>query len=127
MTLKQFKQRWMTLGYDRVKHQGRDVEFPPDRPGLRRRAYGHNGMGRHGMLCFADDYLVETRVAGEGHRVTVTTTAGADPFVMAKDEAFSAPGHGTRLIVLVSRNLPDAERVRDVLSAVACRSFSAWA
>jgi hypothetical protein len=117
MTLKQFKQRWMTLGYDRVKHQGKDVEFPPDRPGLRRTAYGHNGIGRHGMLCFADDYLVETRVAGAGHRVTVTTTAGADPFVMAKDEAFSESGHGTRLIVVVTRNLPDVERVREVLAA----------
>ena len=117
MTLEQFKQRWMTLAYDRVRHQGELVEFPPERPTGRRHAYGHNGVGRHGLLCFADEYLVETRVGGKGHRLTVTTTSGADPFVLAKVEAYAGVGHGTRLIARVVRNLPDATRVGEVLAA----------
>src|ERR1700691_5366525 len=30
MTSPQFKDRWMTLGYDRVRHQGQNVEFPAE-------------------------------------------------------------------------------------------------
>src|SRR5207245_1686855 len=31
MTAQEFKRRWMTLGYDRVKHQGWVVTYPPGR------------------------------------------------------------------------------------------------
>lgn len=53
-----FLKRWMRLGYDRQEHQGKSAEFPPDRAGWKRLAYGRNGVGRHGLLCFADDYEV---------------------------------------------------------------------
>ncbi|MFZ2629495.1 MAG: ATP-binding protein, partial [Rugosibacter sp.] len=66
MSAAQFKSRWMTLAYDRVKHQSQNVEFPPERTHWRRRAYGRNGVGRHGMLCFADRYEVETWREGKG-------------------------------------------------------------
>ena len=58
MTRDEFRQRWMKLGYNRQKHQGLDVEFPPGTDAGKRRAYGRNGVGRHGMFCFADKYLV---------------------------------------------------------------------
>lgn len=51
MTPDQFKIRWMTLGYDRSRHQGALVEFPPIRKNGKRRAYGRNGIGRHGVEC----------------------------------------------------------------------------
>ena len=35
MTREEFYERWMTLGYNRVKNQGKYVEFPPDRQGNR--------------------------------------------------------------------------------------------
>ena len=38
MTSAQFKKRWMTLRYDRLKHQGPDVEFPTGRYTSPRRA-----------------------------------------------------------------------------------------
>ena len=58
MSPQQFRRRWMTLRYDRLKHQGANVEFPADRPARPRKAYGRNGVGRHGLLCFADEYHV---------------------------------------------------------------------
>src|ERR1017187_10237168 len=61
MTLKQFKQRWMTLGYDRTRHQGTMAEFPRELAESRRPAFGRNGVGRHGLLCFASEYEVEMR------------------------------------------------------------------
>jgi Histidine kinase-, DNA gyrase B-, and HSP90-like ATPase len=57
MTRDEFYSRWMTLGYNRVKNQGKHVEFPPGRQG-RRLAFGRNGVGRHGLLCFSDEYHV---------------------------------------------------------------------
>ena len=60
MTPAQFKKRWMTLRYDRLKHQGPNVEFPSGRHVRPRRAYGRNGIGRHGLLCFSDEYEVQT-------------------------------------------------------------------
>lgn len=55
----EFKSRWMTLNYDRQKRQGKWVTFPDDDK-IKRIAYGKNGVGRHGMLCFANSYKVET-------------------------------------------------------------------
>lgn len=117
MTKEQFEKRWMTLGYNRIKHQGLNAEFPPERANWRRPAYGRNGMGRHGLLCFASKYLVETKRDGVGSRFVVATSSGAQPFVIEKFEGFKAQGHGTSLTAIASRNLPFADRIRDVLSA----------
>lgn len=57
MTDEEFRSRWMTLNYDRQKRQGKDVLFPADVESSKRIAYGRNGVGRHGMLCFADSYI----------------------------------------------------------------------
>lgn len=117
MSAAQFKSRWMTLGYDRVKHQGQNVEFPPERKDWRRRAYGRNGIGRHGLLCFADRYEVETWCEGKGAKFTVSTHSQQTPFKIETEGAFLRKGHGTRLSVVVERHLPDADQARDVVSA----------
>ena len=117
MTPEQFRQRWMTLGYDRVKHQGASADFPPERSDWTRRAFGRNGVGRHGLLCFADEYDIETMRDGEGGRYVVRTSVGKEPFVLIKEGLFKAKAHGTALSTTVVRNLPDADRVRKVLSA----------
>lgn len=117
MTAEQFKVRWMTLGYDREKHQGQDVEFPPERKNLRRRAYGRNGVGRHGLLCFADRYEVETWREGGGTQFVVSTHSQQTPFRIESASTFRRNGHGTRLSVVVERHLPDADHAREILSA----------
>ena len=95
MTPDQFRQRWMTLGYDRVKHQGASADFPPDRADWKRRAFGRNGVGRHGLLCFADEYEVETTRDGEGGWYLVRTSEGKEPFVLVREQLFEAKGHGS--------------------------------
>jgi len=116
MSAAQFKSRWMTLGYDRVKHQGPNVEFPPKRKDWRRRAYGRNGVGRHGLLCFADRYQVETWREGEGARFAVSTHSQQTPFRIESESAFQRTGHGTALSVVVERHIPDAGQAREILS-----------
>jgi hypothetical protein len=117
MSSAQFKGRWMKLSYDRVKHQSQDVEFPPERAGWVRRAYGHNGVGRHGMLCFADVYEVQTWRDDKGTSFVVSTHSQATPFKIDSEVPLKRAGHGTKLIAKVERHLPDPDRIRDILSA----------
>lgn len=117
MTPEQFRVRWMTLGYDRIRHQGQSAEFPPDRKNWSRRAFGQNGVGRHGLLCFANEYRVATVRNGHGGEFLVRTSSGNEPFVLARQRLFKAEGHGTTLTATVLRNLPDPDRIRSVLSA----------
>ncbi|TXH48999.1 MAG: ATP-binding protein [Burkholderiaceae bacterium] len=120
MTPAQFKKRWMTLRYDRLKHQGPDVEFPAGltaqsaRP---RRAYGRNGVGRHGLLCFADTYEVQTWRDGVLATFVVGTESGPSPFVLRSEALGHREGSGTQLSVRVMRKLPDANEILTVLAA----------
>lgn len=36
-------------------------------------AYGRNGVGRHGLLCFNDEYIVKTTKAGQQITLTIST------------------------------------------------------
>ena len=112
-----FRRKWMTLGYDRVRNQGKLAEFPPGREESKRPAYGRNGVGRHGMLCFASEYEVQTRKDGMESNFVVETSSGKDPFRIARQDSHAAPGNGTILRARVARSLPSAEHVATVLSA----------
>lgn len=117
MSAIQFKSRWMTLGYNRLRHQSNNVEFPSERKDWRRKAYGRNGVGRHGLLCFADTYHVETWRDGKGAEFVIGTQSQENPFTIEKETAFLRAGHGTKLSVIVGRHLPDPDRIREILSA----------
>ncbi len=117
MTPEQFKHRWMTLGYNRVRHQGPMCEFPPERQEWKRKAYGRSGVGRHGMFCFADEYKVSTWRNGKGGEFTLCIACGDEPFSLTNERIYEAQGHGTRIEAYLERNRPDAERIRDILSA----------
>lgn len=116
MNAAQFKGRWMKLGYDRLKHQSALVEFPPERQGWRRKAYGRNGVGRHGLLCFADQYSVETWREDKGASFDIGTQSEENPFKIEKEGSFLRMGHGTKLSVIVQRHLPDADAIRELLA-----------
>jgi len=117
MNAAQFKGRWMKLGYNRLKHQSALVEFPPERKGWRRKAYGRNGVGRHGLLCFADQYSVETWREDKGASFDIGTQSEENPFKIEKEGSFLRKGHGTKLSVIVQRHLPDADAIREILAA----------
>jgi hypothetical protein len=117
MTAAQFKGRWMKLGYDRIKHQSALVEFPPERKGWRRKAYGRNGVGRHGLLCFADQYSVETWREDKGASFDIGTKSEENPFKIEKEGSFIKKGHGTKVSVIVQRHLPDPDAIRSILAA----------
>lgn len=117
MTAEQFRSRWMTLGYNRRKAQGSNVQFPSERADWVRKAFGHNGVGRHGLLCFSDHYTVETWKDGALSRFVIGTRNQPSPFYIDSYESGTRAGHGTRLLVQVDRHLPDPYHIRTILSA----------
>lgn len=117
MTDEEFRSRWMTLNYDRQKRQGRDVAFPPDVEQYKRIAYGRNGIGRHGMLCFADSYTVETWKDGKCNQYSIALSSGEAPFKIAFHRQTDRDGHGTRISAYVKRHRPNADAMTEIISA----------
>jgi hypothetical protein len=116
MTPDEFKQRWMKLGYNRQKHQGLEVEFPRGVTGGRRRAYGRSGIGRHGMFCFADNYIVSTNKDGTHSEFAVELSSGEHPFVIRSEKCRKGDGFGTAVETEVVRNLPYSDLIRETIS-----------
>jgi hypothetical protein len=117
MTKSQFIKRWMTLGYLRERHQGRRVEFPSEIKDGIRYAYGKNGIGRHSMLCFCSEYFVRTWRDGEQYQCTVRLSSGKQPFIAVSESVSPRDGHGTEIEGIVEKNLPDADTIRETISA----------
>ncbi len=116
LTKDEFHTRWMKLGYNRLRHQGQRVEFPHGREGARL-AYGRIGIGRHGLLCFNNQYTVITRKGGEESTFSISTLSESQPFVLQRESSREVAGNGTRLEVFVQRNLPNPDRILEVISA----------
>lgn len=116
MTEEEFQNHWMKLRYNRLKYQGRYVVFPEGVTG-KRTAFGHNGVGRHGLFCFADDYKVITRKSGKELTFQVNANVGQNPIAAIKETEEACENHGTRLEVYVERNLPDVDKIREIISA----------
>lgn len=112
----EFQNHWMKLRYNRMKNQGRYVVFPEGMNG-KRTAFGRNGVGRHGLFCFADDYKVITRKDGKELTFQVKANVEQNPIAATKEKEEVSDNHGTRLEVYVDRNLPDVQKIREIISA----------
>jgi DNA topoisomerase VI subunit B len=105
LTKDEFHYRWMRLGYNRLKHQGKQVVFPKGVQG-KRYAYGRNGVGRHGLLCFNNEYSVITNAKGKKSVFVITTLSEEQPFVIKEERFKKSTTNGTRLEVLVTKTYP---------------------
>jgi len=116
LSKEEFHNIWMKLRYDRLRSQGNKVVFPEGIKG-NRFAYGRNGIGRHGLLCFNDQYRVKTTKNGQMSIFTLSTNQDGQPLAIVNEFQKSSKGHGTTLEVEVNRNLPQVERIRDIICA----------
>lgn len=116
LTKEQFENRWMRLGYNRIKHQGKNVIFPPNVDG-KRLAYGRNGVGRHGLLCFNNEYTVITNSGGKESKFVISTKSENQPFIIKEYSFNKSTSFGTRLEVIVTKNLPKPEKILEIISA----------
>ena len=118
MSQEDFHNRWMKLRYNRVRHQGKKVIFPFGLQGTRY-AYGRYGVGRHGLLCFNDnEYYIRTIKNGKALALTISTQQG-QPIAIVNQEEINVANtmHGTKLEVVVEKNLPNIERIRDIIAS----------
>lgn len=116
MTEEEFQNHWMKLRYNRLKYQGKDVVFPAGVTG-KRTAFGRNGVGRHGLFCFADEYKAITEKNGKKLTFTVKVNVDHNPIAVTEKSEEESTSHGTRLEVKVEKNLPKADRIREIISA----------
>lgn len=117
MTDEQFQKRWMTLAYNRMRHQGEWADMPPERSGEKRRVYGGNGVGRHGMLCFSNQYIIETWRDGVANYYELVQSGGNTALKIVDHKQQKKDGHGTILSAKLERNIPNEEEIYKVLSA----------
>lgn len=116
MSEEEFKQHWMKLRYNRLKNQGRDVIFP-DGVNNKRIAFGRNGVGRHGLFCFGNEYVVITQKYGKKLTFKIKPNVQNEPFAVIERKEEISDGHGTRLEVVVTKNLPKPNKMIEILSA----------
>jgi len=115
MTEEQFRRRWLTLAYDRVKEQGETVGVV-GRPDLAARpVFGRNGIGRFAAFCFGSEYTVTT--SADGKEVTYAVRRGLEtPIVLEKLNQAKATESGTAIDVLQDGQTPlSAESIRSEL------------
>ena len=115
-----FKNHWMKIRYNRLKDQGSQVKFPSDaKPSSNKRlAYGKNGIGRHGMLCFNDEYKIESnKEKRKPIAFLLTTKKPGEPFYANPVASCFTSRHGTKLSVKVTRSLPKIKEIRDIISS----------
>ena len=116
MTKKQFHERWLTLNYNRIKIQGREVEFP-DVKKARRIAYGCKGKGRHSMFCFNETYSISTTRDGTKYTVEIERSSGQYPWRLISGTTDASLGHGTVLQTKANKNLNSEFHVRQLLGS----------
>ena len=117
LTRDEFASRWMMLGYNRLRHQGKLADQPPKWKGKPRHAFGRNGVGRHGLLCFDDKYDIEIRREKVCWPIRVRVTQGEQPLEASYGAKKNARTTGVKLKVRVERNLPNPDRIRQVIAA----------
>lgn len=116
MTREEFFERWMTLSYNRAAHQNNSIKDPAN-DSLYRLAYGRNGEGRHGLLCFGDLYTVKTWKDGTEWTFVVSAREKKEALAILKENSRKKDGQGTELSVAVESNLPDSDRISQVISS----------
>lgn len=119
LTEAEFDERWMTLAYNRLTRQGKYVVFPDENNTEKRLAYGKNGIGRHGLICFNDEgYSIVTKKNGIKQTIKLTTKKKESPLHIESRtlESVDRDLHGTRLEVIVTTNFPDKKRISEKLS-----------
>ncbi len=116
MSESEFRNHWMKMRYNRLKEQGKNV-LSPDGSLTNRIAFGKNGVGRHGLFCFGTKYKVITQKDGVKLSLEVKANVANNPFAVTKQITEETQEHGTRLEVVVERNLPKVEDIRTILSS----------
>jgi hypothetical protein len=103
MTKQEFQKRWLDLTYDRTKEQPSTVSSR--KQSKKRRVFGCNGVGRHAMFCFCDEYLMEIKKGGKCVVASVKRGSGKTPFSIDIREESSTTKNGTKIWCVTTKNV----------------------
>lgn len=122
MTRDEFIYRWSKLSYNRLAEQGLKAEFPKGTRNRERTVFGKNGIGRHAMFCFADEYTVETTKELKTSLFRVCKNAGGQPFSIEPISEVSASKskHGTKISASMSedkRKAIDEQKIIELIGS----------
>lgn len=112
MTYEDFIFRWKELNYNRLEYQDSKVEFPKGFRKSPRIAFGRNGVGRHAMFCFSNEYFVETKKGGFLNKFKVTRSQGTTPFTILLEDQRQEKGHGTKIYANTKSNTNEMDSVK---------------
>jgi hypothetical protein len=115
MTQQDINDRWLKLRYNRLLHQGEKVEFPIEKENYSRKAFGKNGIGRHALFCFADEYILDTWKSDNQNILTISV-GKYEPIKVVSNKSQKKAGNGTKLSVYVQRNLWSKDRIVEMLA-----------
>lgn len=116
MTDEEFRNRWMVIAYNRVAHQGENIDFiAADNTKIRRVAYGRNGVGRHALVCFDEYYTIETWKDGILNVYEIAVSGGNSAFSIQKHYQSNKSGSGTKISVNAVKKFPDCITISKTL------------
>lgn len=96
MTDSEFKERWSTVGYNRLEHQSINIQIKDPKTGnsYKRRTFGKNGIGKFAAFCFAEKIRVSTSKEEKQNNYLLTRNIATGLFdvEIEKDGKFVAPG-----------------------------------
>lgn len=105
MTKNELLYRWGKFNYNRVVEQGgKDAKFPKNVSHGSRKVFGRNGVGRHAMFCFNNEYELKTYKDGEfTHIRVVKSISGEKPYdvILIESKPISKSEHGTEISTLI--------------------------
>ena len=122
MTKEEFIHRWSKLSYNRLIEQGRNAVFPKGIRNRERIVFGKNGIGRHAMFCFADDYTVETSKDGRLSKFRVRKNIAGQPFTIEplEEQSVANAVHGTKIFTNMSedrRKAIDEQKIIELIGS----------
>ncbi len=117
MTIAEFQYRWMYLNYNRPLEQGDFVIYPSENRESKRKAFGRNGKGRHGMFCFSESYQVETWKDGTSSifQVSRIYEDKKTPYTIKLLKEYAKQGHGTTISAKINTHILPIQSVKEII------------
>ena len=124
MTKEELLYRWGKLNYNRLNEKGgKDVQFPKNAKHGSRKVFGRNGVGRHAMFCFNEEYEIITEKDGEHTHVKIVRLSNGDkPYdvIVLEEKQVSANNHGTEIFTNINereQQLTDSNRIIEIIGS----------
>lgn len=124
MTQEELLYRWGKFNYNRVVEQGgKNAVFPKNTSHGNRKVFGRNGVGRHAMFCFGEEYELKSRKDGEFTHIKVTrSNIGDKPFdvQLVETKSVDKTEHGTEIFTHIDteeKRLLDTTKVIELIGS----------